>query len=175
MPPRSLTILESTAEPRLGRPTDWRVRVNSPCPPHHSPSRIHCGASLRQAYRLEGQSDLSVPPPSLKRIKMSSHPERQVPRALAGGADHGSAPPATDWHLCAVLEISIPAFGRGETKISPGCYGTCRAVLQSVKAFGLLFSSYEIDLYLVSSRYHVCQFSSAISCTTLLFNAISAE
>ena len=112
---------------------------------------------------------------------MSSHPERQVPRAMAGGADHGSAPPATDWHLCAVLEISISASGWGETKISPGCYGTCRAVLQSVKAFGLLFSSDEFDLsdesdlYLVSFPCVVCQISSADSCTRLLFNAISAE
>ena len=38
VPPRSLTttILESTAEPRSGRPTDWRVRVTCPSPHSHS-------------------------------------------------------------------------------------------------------------------------------------------
>ena len=100
-------------------------------------SRIHCGASLRQAYRLEGKSDPSVPPRSLTEYKCPAIPSVKVPRAKAGGADHGSAPPATDWHLCAVLEISISASERRETKISPGCYSTCHAVLptsQSLRA-----------------------------------------
>lgn len=113
--PQSFTTtekLESGSEAfAQARPTDRRARKQLPHNPNsYSPknitSRIPCGASLRQAYRLEGKRDLSEPPQSLTKNHLESHTDLTLRLGLPVGGLSSDRP----CHYDRLTEYKFPAI-----------------------------------------------------------------
>ena len=131
---------------RLGQPSGWHraiVRVTTMASPNTNvqPTRAsRYQGPWREALNkvalntTKKNQPLPLPLPQKKNLlfHLISHTSREtrhhnkyilpsrassVPRALAGGAEQGSAPPATDWHLFAVLEISSSACKSSRAKL----------------------------------------------------------